>query len=332
MKTLLIQHGRIKMVKYRLHEIEGALELYSSEPQVFKPAELYTISGDLRKELEKYNVYIVARRPRLSFVPSSLQIQADGRTVSGIVQAQVGMEQHSFKFSTNFPFNVIGIEDGEYPYDKLWLRTGPAGVIMRLFDVVRFSTLPLPAHTDLFVEYVGQAFGGDGHRDALDRLIGDTGKDGHGSLQKVLADVNHSRPDQEVHVLLFSYAYQKRFVVGGALFGNPKIPMDEAPDRLEQFMEGEVSRATRIDLVEASLIRYFRPAYNDKYKKTFPASSHVILNRMREMDVTGLAVSAFTTENAVRLYSEQVQPSDQHFALYPIVGDEQRASFFDLSF
>lgn len=79
------------------------------------------------------------------------------------------------------------------------------------------------------------------------------------------------------------------------------------------------------------MIRYFAPQYNDKYKKTFPAQTHKILERMHELDVTGLAISLSTQEHKVRLFSQTVPPSDAHLALYPISKDENRITFLDLA-
>lgn len=324
------------MHKYRLHELEGALELFSSDPFVFRPSELYKVEGSLRKELERYNLYIVARRPRLSLIPSSLVLDAGKNTVSGVIEAQLGEQKEHFPFKAVFttPFQIERLDDHQFPFDflRLWATNGYP-IQVRLHDVLRFCEQDYAPVTDMYVEYVGQAFGEEGERDVVDRLIGNTGKAGHGSLQQVLAEVNASHPDQEVHLLLYSFEFHKRIVIGGGFFGTPepKYSIDDAPERFEQFFESKVKRHVRIDLAEAALIRYFAPQYNVKYKKTFPAQTHKILDRLHELDVTGLAVSLSTQEHRVRLFSTAVAPSDTHIAIYPITQDENRISFFDIA-
>ncbi|MGX9731990.1 hypothetical protein ACWYXO_15385 [Janthinobacterium aestuarii] len=324
------------MQKYRLHEIEGAVELFSSDPFVFRPAELYQIKGDLRKAMERYNLYLVARRPRMSLIPSSLILGRDGESVTGTIEAQVGAVRNEIRFKTFLPAPLQAAQLGEhkYPFDYLHFYT-PDGtsVHLRLHDVLRFSDVPKSSLTDMQVEYVGQAFGDAGERDVVDRLIGNTGKVGHGSLQKVLAEVNANHPDQEVHLLLYSFEFHKRHIILGGFLGQPepRHSIDSAPNRFEQFFETEIGRNIRIDLAEAALIRYFAPAYNDIYKKTFPTETHKILDRLHELDITGLAVSLSTLEHNIRVVSKRAAPSDAHCATFPITTDQNRLSFLELA-
>ena len=109
------------MSKYRLHEIEGAVELFSSDPYIFRAAELYQITGSLRKEIERFNLYLVARRPRMSLIPSSLALGPSGESVTGVVEAQVGDAKHALPFKTMLPAQLRAARLGthEYPFDFL---------------------------------------------------------------------------------------------------------------------------------------------------------------------------------------------------------------------
>jgi hypothetical protein len=324
------------MHKYRLHELEGALELYSSDPLIFRPIELYQITSDLRKVLERYNLYVVARRPRMSLDPAGLSITQNGCVVSGVIEAQVETRIIPMKFHMNLPAHLTAAKliAPIYPFDYLCYFSVAGELIkMRLHDVMRFSSVPKSSLTDMHVEYVGQAFGDDGERDVVDRLIGNTGKVGHGSLQRVLAEVNASHPDQEVHLLLYSFEFHKKLTIAGGINGQPepRHSFYAAPSRFEQFFESEIKRNVRIDLAEAALIRYFAPEHNDKYKKTFPAESHKILKRLVELDITGLCISLSTEENNIRTTSRKIKPSDAHFMAYPISTDQHRQTFFDIA-
>ena len=320
--------------KVRKHEIEGLLELYSTDPFVFRPAELYSIDGELREQLRNYNIYVVARRPRISINPKSVTLNNSAQTIDGVFSVNLGFEikEVPFSYPNLFSAPITGLGELEYPYDHLrFVVANRMPVQIRIHDVIRFSETSLQPHSDLFVEYVGQSFGEDGDSDAVARLIGKTGKQGHGSLQKVLADINASNPESEVYLLLYSYTFYKKFMIaGGCLM--PEISLDEAPDRFDRLLDARVSREERIDLIEAALIKHFQPKYNDTYKKTFPQKSHEILNVLFDLDITGLSTSLSTEEHNIRIYSKVVEPSNQHCARYPIVQESQRASFFDVAF
>lgn len=318
--------------KFRLHEIEGAVELFSSDPYIFRPSDLYKINGELRKELEKYNIYLIARRKRIFLRYDNLKLDLEQQRIEGTFCINLGFEikEIPFCFFNPLPLPIVELIDLEYPFDHLGLKLIDGfPVQLGVHDVLRFSTGDFDSYTNLHVEYIGQAFGNDGDRDALDRLIGEGGKDGHGSLQKILADINASQPDNEIFVLLYSFEFYKKLSVGGGKV-EPQIPMEDTPKRFKHFMEVELDRENRINLVEASLIRYFKPMYNDKYKRTFPKNSHIILEKLFELDITGLSVSLSTLDHRVSLSSEEVQPSQIHLAMYPITNEKNRLSFFDI--
>lgn len=321
---------------HRLHEIEYAIELYSSDPYVFRAADLYKIDGPLRRHLERYNVYLVTTRPRYSIEEGSLSVEDEGSVVAGVIQAHAGEARHPIPIRVRLPaeYRVGRLEPLAYPCDRLRFWT-PSGLPLEIhpYELLRAAAVEQSHLTDFHVEYIGQAFGDEGSRDALDRLIGSTGKAGHGSFQRVLAEIGSTRPDREVYVLLYSFEFYKKVAIAGGLAHqpSPQIDVDKVPDRLEHFMQSSVSRETRIDLVEASLIRHFAPRYNDRYKTTFPAITHTILRRLHELDVTGLSFSLSTLEHNARVGSERAKPSDAHWQSFPIRTDEDRLTFFDLA-
>lgn len=321
------------MEKYRLHEIEALLELFSTDPFVFRPAELYNIEGKLREKLENYNIYAVGIRPRISIHPESLTIDYNTQIISGVFSVNLGFEikQIPFKYKNNLDFPITELGKLDYPFDHLrFVLNNHIPVQIRIHDVIRFSETNLSPYSNLKIEYIGQSYGDEGSSDAINRLIGKTGKQGHGSLQKVLADINASYPESEAYILLYSFEFYKKVTIGGA-GPEPKIPYEETPDRFDDLLNATVPRPNRIDLVEAALIRYFQPKYNDIYKKTFPKVTHDILKTLFDLDITGLSTSLSTNEHNIMVYSDKVAASDLHLAMYPIVKDKDRASFLDLS-
>lgn len=309
------------------------LELFSTEPFVFTPAELYSIDGEIRNELRRYNIYVVAKRPRISIKPKSLILDLPTQTIRGLFSVNLGFEvkEVPFLFQNNFANPITALGEIEYPYGHLrFILANTWPMQVRVQDVILLSNTSLQPYSDFQVEYIGQSFGDDGDSDALTRLIGKTGKQGHGSLQKVLADINHSSPDSEAFLLLYSFEFYKKFIVGGGAL-EPEITFDEAPDRFENLLDARVSREDRINLIEAALIKYFQPKYNETYKKTFPQTTHEILRVLFNLDITGLSVSLSTEDQNFRTYSKEIEPNKQHCAIFPIVEESQRASFFDVA-
>lgn len=320
-------------MKKRLHEIEGLLELVSTDPWIFKPSELYKINGDMRDALVNYNLYLVARRNRISLDPKSLKITRNKDKICGKLVVNIEDEKKRFPFTFHCPLegNITAIGETEYPHVHLrFIVDGYHHAQVRIHDVLRFSKHDLGEYANLKIEYIGQSYGTDGSSDAMTRLIGKTGKQGHGSLQKVLSDLNEKRPDQEVHILLYSYESYKNYIHAGGKVA-PLHDFDHDESRFDRLLTAKYGRENRIDLAEASLIRYFEPKYNDIYKKTFPQKTHDMLQFLFEYDVTGLAVSISTLEHNLKVFSDKVNASSIHCPQYSILKDSERASFLDLT-
>lgn len=324
--------------KRRVHEIEALLELFSSDGFIFRPSELYKIEAgsELRSHLERYNIYLICRRPRFSLAQHSLYLNIENQTIIGefVISLPMRKETKSFEFRNPLSEPINSLGELEYPFDKLrFVTVSGFPIEMRISDMTRFLSDPfgLLPHSQLLVEYVGQAFGSDGNRYALDRLIGETGKQGHGSLQKILSDLSASYLDDEVFVVLYSFEFYKKHLIAGGRY-EPEVSFEDASDRFENFMKATLSRKKRIDLVEAALIRCFQPTYNEKYKKTFPKENHTILDALYDLDITGLGVSLSTEESFLPLCSSRVSPSCQHVASYPITNELDRATYFGIVF
>lgn len=318
-------------MKKHLHSIEGLLELFSAEPWVFQPAELYKVREDFPFDLSNHNIYIIAHRNRITINPNSLKIENKGESVSGEFIVHNRENKSTYSFLT-FPLvgkKIVDISDTIYPHISIRLKIDDGqSVQIRIQDIILCSEHNLAKLVNLKVDYIGQSYGNEGNSDAMTRLIGKTGKQGHGSLQKVLADLSTNHPDKEVHVLLYSYEFYKNFIRNSLIKTVDDFKFNET--RFDKLISAKYERSNRIDLVEAGLIRYFEPEYNEIYKKSFPQKTHEMLQSLFDYDVTGLAISLSTEDHKLSLYSDKVEENSMHCPSYSIVKDSERASFLDL--
>jgi hypothetical protein len=172
----------------------------------------------------------------------------------------------------------------------------------------------------LEVLYVGQAYA-EGRRSALDRLKS------HSSLQRVLADVVQKTPDDEVLLLAFEYVpYRMITSMDGV---DKKATRDESDlKRFFSIIDNPLTEHQQICLIEAGLIRYFAPLYNEIYKESFPATDQKILSSCYALDFSGLIVEIDTEELGMELYSQSVARSGHHIAKFDLVDPQVRRSFF----
>jgi len=334
---------------YQLHEVEGALELQSSPPLILPVATLYKINDKMLDALSRFQIYFILRRPRMSIDQHSLSYDFHSGMLSARVSVQVKDEFKKFDVRGIIPSYNQLFPLGWTP-KRIWSDDGfPSTVIyiepnfgfdndidyieLPLSDFLMLNRISHPGYTDFMVDYIGHSLGADGFKGAVNRLVGKSGKRAsHEHLQKILVEINSQHPDQEIFIALFSYEYYRKLAAGGQSPFEPINNFDDAPKRLWTIMDAQIDRAHRIKIAEAALIRYFRPKFNETYKDTFPAPDHIVLSSVRQIDMTGLAISVDTSENGARFYTDSVEPKSIHSKLFRIQIETDRVSFFDLSF
>lgn len=146
-------------------------------------------------------------------------------------------------------------------------------------------------------------------------------------MQKILADVVQKMPDDEI--LLFTFEYVPYRVIA-SMDGTDKNAIRDESDskRFPSILDHPLTEHQQICLVEAGLIRYFRPSYNEVYKASFPASDQKLLSSCYELDFSALVVEIDTEELAMELFSQHAAASGHHIAKFDLIDPTVRRSFF----
>ena len=128
-------------------------------------------------------------------------------------------------------------------------------------------------------------------------------------------------------ILIFEY---EQYAIIASFDGIDKTAIrDERDDgRFMSLIETPLSMYQQICLVEAGLIRYFQPTYNEIYKDSFPASDQKILDDCYKVDFSGLVVEIDTEELRLLLHSSAVKSKEHHLAQFDLVDPTARRSFF----
>lgn len=287
-----------------------------------------TIIDSTEQEVaDNSHIYIISKSPAISFSEKSFKYE--NGVVSGHINYHVEGHIKEKEFSFKFPLldGAVGLKLSKYPYREFYTFDSKGKEVRYLpASIVSMQTgwhLENRELSDLEVLYIGQAFG-DGNRSAFDRLKS------HSTLQKILAKEQHDSPESEIQILTFQYApYRVVSIMDGRAEG--AIDDYRDIDRFKAIVNTPLSEYQQICLIEAGLIRYFRPHYNTIYKDNFPSNKHKILESCYDLDFSALVVEINTDELGFNLFSKDVMPRMHHISQIELVDPDERWGFFHYS-
>ena len=270
------------------------------------------------------HIYLICKSPAISFSKDSLTYERGNISVTANYRVEGQVREQKFSFEFPLLDGATDIKLSKYPHREILtlnsegeeVRHLPASMVaMGMGWHLKNSEL-----SDLEVLYVGQAFG-DGSRTAFERLKS------HSTLQKILAQAQYESPDSEIQILTFEYVPYRIIHQMDGRAGNV---IDDYRDleRFRSVRENPLSEHEQICLIEAGLIRYFQPRYNEIYKDNFPSDKHKILEGCYNLDFSGLVVEINTDELRFNLFSETVKPRDHHICRIDLLDPEKRWGFF----
>lgn len=309
----------------RKHEVEFALNFYSDGMLLVHPKDITDLDDPASQFVElaeSCHIYLILKRPRLTFQPGSLEVGED-RTSVRVKYVKDGVETEATMWLEGHA-NAEVVQVSEYPHTSLVMKTGntvthtlPAHTLSFLCDEISD-----PSVRDLEVAYVGMSYA-DGTRSAKDRLRN------HSTLQQVLADLNGSEPQNEALLLLVAYSPMTMIM---SIDGRSEPPAEDSRvlGRDISRAQNEITTDLQIALIEAGLIRYFQPPYNEKYKLRFPHPTQKLLEEMYSIDFGGLIVEINTEDVNARLYSQARAAGYHHSASVDLHDPSVRQSFFNI--
>lgn len=169
------------------------------------------------------------------------------------------------------------------------------------------------------VQYVGQSYGKDGSRNALDRLKK------HETLQKIA--IRGIPPGKNLTLLMFEILPMTKII---SVFNPNTQDQSHGEARIKNGLDKlyGTSAQERVSLYEASLIRYFQPKFNKALKDSFPSTNLKVLKDCYDKDFAAIVAEICIDELPFLLASEQVPKHRYHIIHHPLHSAEERRMFF----
>ena len=172
---------------------------------------------------------------------------------------------------------------------------------------------------DLNVLYVGKAFGKNGRRHAVDRLLK------HEKLLEIAVKGAPSGYELVVLLLRISPTTDLMTILNG-------LAQDDSEDRIDKGVQAvlKTTEAQRTSIFEAALIRYFAPPYNKQLKKkgAFPSKKNPQLEACYKKDIAAVSAELDFSNAPFGLFTNKIQPSQVHIASFDLHKEKDRKVFF----
>lgn len=313
--------------------VETFLLMYLNQYQFVLGSDLenYGKSDETFSKDNPCNIYFVLRRPKVTIDPNSVKIKGNKAdfhlvihhpTEGGAIKMSIELKKakSELEFYSEYPYNLFTFSDK----NGVLLGARPSTLI----DSIQVQdNLDLPV-LDYEILYIGQAFGKNGKRTALDRLSA------HQTVQKIYTHSLTQNPDSDIWMLLTNFEQQSMLMAAGA----DLIKVSEADSQLEKkklehlFDNNGISITERqkINFTEAALIKYFQPKYNIEFKDSFPSTKHKSYSECFSLDVKALTIELDTSENTRRIYTKKTERTHHHVKMFEFNSDKDRISLMEV--
>lgn len=300
-----------EQLKEGMFDVEHALGMYASGYCTIPAEAIYDKEAlaSVMSVVQDCHIYLIGLVPRI--VLEDAKLEKD--TLSIFMSALGKTYEVQYKCPENCRLRLV---DGVYHVVDASGNVGwpsPQDVQTRLSSISEAI--------DFDVKYIGQAYGKDGSRNALDRLLK------HETLQKIALK---GIPDtHKLTLLLLTVVPNSQLFTFFNPFAKNK---DDDGARIRAGLDKlfKTNEQERITLYEASLIRYFSPEYNIEFKNSFPSTNLKVLQDCYEKDFSAVVAEIYIDELPFRLRSDRVAPAHYHIAKHDLHKESDRRIFFGL--
>ena len=295
-------------IKSKRFNVEHALSMYAYSYVVLPAHGIY--DKDFlefhRQIINTCHIYIIGFAPSVRLNSEKLQ--------NGVLTTNYSVAGVNHDLNWQAPEGAEIVEEGDTVYVK-----DLSGQMFWPSNEQVLSYLGQATDLEFQVKYIGQAYGKDGSRNALDRLLK------HETLQKIV--LKGIPEGKQLQVLMVSVQPNNQLLTQF----NPRAEeTDTSSERIQSGLEKlfNTDEREQIALYEAAMIRYFQPEFNKEFKDSFPSTNLKILRDCYEKDFSGVVAEFFIDELPYKLCSEKVSPKIHHIAYHDLHDDSDRKAFF----
>ncbi len=313
--------------------VETFLIMYLDQYQFVLGSDLedYSKSQELFNEDNPCNIYFVLRRAKVSVIPDTIKISNKIASFKLLVHSKekyievdLGCEfkkaNSKIEYYTEYPYNILAFRDQE----KALMVARPSTLLDSNLVIDNIDIEEL----DYEVLYIGQAYGKNGKRTALDRLAS------HETVQKIYSQTLTDNPESDIWIMLCQFSQDSiLFSEGKDLVKVKKNDKNIETEKIKHFLDNNglaIKERQRINFTEAALIKYFEPYYNIKFKDIFPSPRHTSYKECFDLDIRAINIEIDTSDMGRKIFTDNANRRFHHTKMYEFNDDSDRISLFEV--
>lgn len=304
------------------YAIEECISFVASHFLLFTPDKLKDNKALIQDR--EYHHYFILRRPRvlldeLNIYRSAVQyvFEVDNHTVILEQKRELGFKQDTDLYQyeiTNKGASFIIYRNG---------FVQSYGKSSFLFIELQRDTTQ-KKYMDFEVLYIGQSYRSNDRYDTFNRLCN------HSKLQEILSEVTASSFTDEIFLLLVEFDLLPYYISAtGFPTKKSEYGLEDSLKQMNKRRISPISTEQKVTLIEAAMIRKFRPKYNVEYF-SFPQKKHTSYNEAYGQDLLSVGFEMNLKSIGVKLFSSTVTPSSIIITQIPLHPDSERINIFNL--
>lgn len=318
------------------YSFEAGLSVYPSYKTIVS---LSNLSKWSKYDKHDYHIYVLMLHDKYYFEQSQTKVTKEGIEVT-IFRIDAGKKVlYKLPLWRDEKFeNQELVIDITYPYT--WMKiikqsseaTEPLSknedsISISADDLYQLLASDMNINQQYEVVYVGKAYGKKGKRTAFHRLVG------HETLQKIMIDIERTKPSKQLYVLLLEYTSNLMMMFDGKSDCFKESDAD-SDLHLNDVISNLPVEEQVINITEAALIHFFKPEYNINYIENFPNRNHKGYRQYFDLDYNTLTVELdlefqdfmwiqlFTRNNRINTPNEYIQ--------YKLFNDNNRMGMYEI--
>ena len=293
------------------YDIEHALCMYALDFCTLPGEMIYDKEAiaSIASVADRCHIYVIGYTPRVNFIDAK-KVESDL-----LLSFDVSGKRHIIKYQVPEGFSLVQDDGCYFLIDSSGERYSPNEPDM----LTRLNSESKSANFE--VKYVGQAYGKDGSRSAIDRLLK------HETLQRIALE---GAPEgYRITLLLLQIQPGNQLIT---VFNPFAKDTDSGEQRIKQGLDKlfDTTEQERVSLYEAALIRYFYPDFNKEFKESFPSTNLKILRDCYDKDFSAVIAEICIDNFPYTLWSKSVEAKHSHHARHDLHKEEDRKIFFGL--